>query len=340
MNHSDNNDEIKLWNWSERLSFVEKSQLQIGKGFLSCKPQYWVPNLAAEWLPLAHSLSADLKVLSCATTTKLPHELDIGYGGTIDNEKFALFFDHNIVSSILDTCIPSSLALANDMILEYLAMRLISTISISWVGSQKNGIFFDKSVDPFSINIIGAIEIRLSINSVVGSIWIGLSEKTVLELDGMWKRQVSKSTNKVNEGTSEVYLEVAQLAVPPADIVTYSQSGTNIDLEIPLSSGLVIRTAEKPIYSAEMLNNNGNLVLKSINLNPMQPSIPDGFTRISICFAKTSLDNQTLADYQSIGSLWDTGISFGGDVLMLVNNEAIASGTLCEYQNRFALSVK
>lgn len=340
-----NEDDIIPWNWQHNLLTVDSSQLQFGKGFLSCRPASWFPHFAAEWLPLAHSLSVEIKVLDCSTAIKLPEGLDLGYGGVVQGEPFAIFFDKNLVQVSLDCTIPGSEPVAKDVILEYLARRFITTLRSSWVGEGRDTIYFDRRVDPFSTDYKGVISLQISLNGNPGTVWIALGRHMVSELDGMWRRQNKRgansvlSQNKFQEGVIDLYFEIAQLAVPPSDIVTYTQSGTNIDLEIPVSSQLVVRSNERPLILTEMYHNDSKLCLETKSLNPVQPIISEGMTRLSICLGKVSVDTHLFNDYLSVGALWDTGLILSDHVMMYLNNEVVAKGQLATYQGRYALSV-
>jgi hypothetical protein len=344
--HNNGEDEIIPWNWQDQLDHIDSSQVQLGKGFLSCRPASWFPHFAAEWLPLAHSLSVEMRVLDCSPVIRLPEGLDLGYGGVIQGEPFAIFFDKNLVQASLDCTIPGSEPVAKDIILEYLARRFVTTLRSSWVGEGRETIYFDRRVDPFSVDNKGAINLQISLNGISGSVWLALGRHMVSELDGMWRRQNKRNAgasgliqNKIQEGVIDLFFEVAQLAVPPSDIVTYTQSGTNIDLEIPVSNQLVVRSSERPLILTQMYQNDSKLCLETKALNPVQPIISEGMTRLSICLGKISIDTQILNDYLSVGALWDTGIVLSDHVMMYLNNEVIAKGQLATYQGRYALSV-
>ena len=114
---------------------------------------------------------------------------------------------------------------------------------------------------------------------------------------------------------------------------------TNIDLEIPISNQLVVRSNERPLILTEMHQIDSKLCIESRVLNPVQPVINEGMTRLSICLGKLSIDTQTLNDYLAVGALWDTGLMLSDQVMMYLNNEVVAKGQLSTYQGRYALSI-
>lgn len=330
--------ELLAWDYQRFLRKADGIQAQLSRGFLRCKPEKWFPALAAEWLPLAHSLSIDLKVAEVKPSLSLPEGLEVGYSGSIDGEAFGLFFDRDAVRMAIDVVVPGALPEARDIVLEYVARRFISTLASTWSGSELSEVQFDNRIDPFSIEIVGAVKLSLMVNSAPATVWIGLGRKMIERLDSLWRRQV-QSTNKVVEGISEVYLEIAQLAVPPSELVAYMRSGTVIDLEVPAVDSITVRVGSKPLFAVRMLNVSGRLALETLSTPPPNQVLPDGMTRVSIVFGKLSLDAHALAEYSQAGSLWDTGLTLSDTVQMVLNGEAVAQGILCTYDGRFALSV-
>lgn len=148
-----------------------------------------------------------------------------------------------------------------------------------------------------------------------------------------------QSTGKTSEGSVEIFLEVAQLAVPPADILTYTRSGTVIDLEVPAVDTVTVKSAQKLLFQSQMVNVEGRLGLETLSTPPPQQVLPEGMTRIGIVFGKFSVDSAILSENSQFGSLWDTGVLLSDSVQMILNGDVVATGTLCTYDGRFALSV-
>lgn len=330
--------ELKEWKWKDKLLSIDPDQTQLPKGFLKSKPSSWFPHLASEWLPLAHSLAVDLRVIDATTASKLPDDLDLGYGLSVNQEPCAIFFDNELIRLALEIVVPGSIAEARDIVLEYFGRRFVSSVKSTWIGRTDQTILFDKRIDPFTIDIKGAISLTISINGVTCKVWIGLGAQLVQEIDTTWRRQIS-GTTKNSEGLQDVYFEIAQLAVPPSELITYTQSGTKIDLEVPVSDTVTIRTIEKPIFVGKLKQSKGNLVVETSSLTPTQAILPEGMTRLSIILTKLSVESSVIQDNQFIGAIWETGAMLSGTVSMMLNNEIVGQGVLYEYEGRFALSV-
>lgn len=330
--------ELVVWDFQRLLRRVDASQAHFSRGFLQCHPEKWFPGIAAEWLPLTHSLSLELRVSEIKPVLRLPEGLEVGYGGAINGEPFGLFFDRDLVRQILEVVIPGALPESRDIILEYVARRFVTTLAKSWGGGDSSEVQYDQRIDPFSCPYVGAVKLGIVVNGVSASIWIGLGRNIIERLDGLWRRQV-QSTGKTSEGSVEIFLEVAQLAVPPADILTYTRSGTVIDLEVPAVDTVTVKSAQKLLFQSQMVNVEGRLGLETLSTPPPQQVLPEGMTRIGIVFGKFSVDSAILSENSQFGSLWDTGVLLSDSVQMILNGDVVATGTLCTYDGRFALSV-
>ena len=331
--------ELLPWEWEKILRKLDPQTVKFSRGFLKSRPERWVPQLAAEWLPLAHSLAADLRVLAVTPQLTLPEGLDVGYGAMIDKEPFGIYFDRDAIRMCLDAVVPASYPDSRDIVLEYMARRLVSSLRSSWVGAESSTIVFDKRIDPFSLKAAGAIQLSFSIGANQGAVWFGLGSRAVELLDGMWRRQNQPVVKNSPEGIVSLFFEIAQLAVPPADIVQYTQSGTKIDLEIPVTDMVLVRSADKPMASTRMSQADGKIVLETVALNPSQPLLPDGMTRISVVLAKVSCDTSVINENISINSMWDTGVALSDTVELYLNGDVMARGTLSIFEGRFALEV-
>jgi hypothetical protein len=333
---------LEVWQWRTSLQPIDLSALKLAKGFLRSRPERWFPQLASEWLPLFHSLSSELRVTEVTPERSVPEGLELGYGGSIDNESFGLFFDREAIRMAIDVVVPGAYPENRDIVLEYLARRILATLKSTWVGSEAIELLFDKRIDPFSIPIAGAVKVSFTIHGNEATIWLGLGKSVVERLDAMWKRQnqpVQKTTTQVPSGVMTVFFEVAQLAVPPADLVQYTQPDTKIDLEVPLSDTIFIRTSERLLGSARMFQSDGKLAVETISMNPVQPILPEGMTRISVVLGKINVDSAVVQENVSPGTVWDTGIKLSDLVDMYLNGEIIARGKLSVYDDRFALNV-
>jgi hypothetical protein len=333
---------LESWQWRTALQPLDVKQATLAKGFLRSRPERWFPQISSEWLPLFHSLSAELRVTEVTPQRSIPEGLELGYGGSIDGEPFGMYFDREAIRMAIDVIVPGAYPESRDIVLEYIGRRIVATLKSTWVGSEKIDIVFDKRIDPFSVPLAGAVQITCSIHGHEAALWIGLGAATVERLDAMWKRQsqpVAKTTTQLPSGPVSVFFEVAQLAVPPADLVQYTQPETKIDLEVPVSDTIFIRTTERLLASAKMCQADGRLALEIASLNPAQPMLPDGMTRISVILGKMSVDSTVVQEYMSQGALWDTGIKLSDNVSMLLNGEQMARGKLHVYEGRFALNV-
>lgn len=329
--------QLVVWDYENRLQKVDGLRIRLSKGFLKCKPDRWFPSFSSEWMPLLHSLGLEAKIASVTTTLELSTGLDVGYGGTVEGEGFGIFFDRDAVRGIIDSIVPGSFPEVRDLVLEYMARRVVATLASTWSGGSAWEIYFDNRVDPFSLKFLGAIKIELTLNTVPMVVWIGLGERAIDKLDGLWRRQVHSSTK--NEPHMDLHVEVSQLAVPPTDLVAYTRSGTVIDLEVPITDTVTIRSQGRSLFVARIVNLDGRLGLETLPLPPTNQILPEGMTRVAVEFGKIVLDPQIVGEYSQPGTVWDTGLGLSENVLMVISGETMARAVLCEYQDRFALSV-
>jgi hypothetical protein len=169
-------------------------------------------------------------------------------------------------------------------------------------------------------------------------VWVMLGRFMLDRLDGLWRRQI-KSTIKGAEDTSDLFIEIAQLAVPPSMLADYVRPGTAVDLEIPLSDVVSVRTRSKAILPGRLKISGGRYCVETFPGQPYQQSIPDGTTRLSVCCGVTTVDAATIAEISQSQAIWETGLNVSDRAALVVNGEKVAEAQLMEYEGRFAIQV-
>ena len=115
---------LVVWDARRYLRSVGSLEVRLSRGFLRCRPEKWFPGLAGHWLPLIHSLGIELKIQEIKPVLTLPAGLSFGYCGSVDDEPFGVFGDHEGVRAILAAVGGAVVPQAGEVLAEYLARRL------------------------------------------------------------------------------------------------------------------------------------------------------------------------------------------------------------------------
>ncbi|MCB0338812.1 MAG: FliM/FliN family flagellar motor switch protein [Bdellovibrionales bacterium] len=340
MEQEDNNQELlAAWEPFRYLRQVDDTHAKFSRGFLRCRPEKWFPGFAAQWLPLAHSFGVEIKIIDVHPLLSAPRGLEIGFAGKIDGEPMAILLDHSSARILAETFIPGCGDDIRQVLLEYLARRCLGSLSLSWSGPESSRVEFDGTLDPFSVREVGAVKLGVLANGSSCTVWIVLGSHAVERLDGLWRRQV-RSTSRPSGESTDVAIEIAEIAVPPADLVNYMRSGTVIDLEVPVSDTCIVLSDGKPWLTARLCNVEGNLGFEvqagSAELRP----VADGTTKLSVELGRLTFDVVQLSEMAQVGSIFNTHSPLSSEVSLVVNREKVASATLCVFEGRLAVSVK
>ncbi len=334
------NQEVVLPRWDPQryAKQVDPLEVRFSRGFLRCRPEKWFPGFAAQWLPLAHSLGVELKIVEVKPVIAFPKSLPIGFAGTIDDEPIAILTDDNSLDAIFEAVSPGIGAHASKVVGQYIARRFLTSLALSWSGPEASVVRFNAEILPQDVAAVGAIKVGIDIRGTPATVWIVLGRMFVERLDGLWRRQVRSSAKQFDKAP-EVSLEVAQLAVPPSMLIDYMKSEAGIDLELPPSDALTLKLGGKPWLPGKLVTINGNLGFEIAPGPVFSPPCPDGTTRLSIEFGTVRFDAGTIAEMAQVGAIWDTGVKLTNRVSMVVNGERVAEATLCLYEGRLAISV-
>lgn len=330
---------LSPWDPKRALRRIDPLHVRLSRGFLRCRPEKWFPGFSAQWLPLAHALGAEIRFIEVQPFLGAPHGLEIGFVGAIDEDPIALMLDLNSARVLREAFIPGAGEDVSDVLLEYLARRLLGSLAISWSGPESSQVKFQREVSSQAVQCAGAVKLSFSVNGSQCSVWLLLGLQTVERLDGLWTRQLRSSTRNLDR-QEEIVIEVSQLAVTPQMLVDYVRPGTVIDLEVPVSDLVTLRNQGKAWLPARLCSVDGALACETIVGTPPAGALPEGATRLSIELGSFMLGAGELTNASQIGAIYDSAVQASNLVRMVVNGEKVAEATLCTYEGRFAVSVK
>lgn len=330
---------LVAWDPERALKSMDANEVRLSRGFLRSRPERWFPSFAAQWLPLAHSLGVEMKLVEVRPVLKGPASYSRVYAASIDGEPLAMVCDEGTFQNILEGVVPSSIPAGTEIVAEYLARRLLGSLALSWSGPESTVVHFDLALDISKINFLAAVKITFSLNSKVCNVWMLTGRVLVDRLDNLWRKQI-RSSAKMGDQTQELHLELVQLAVPPSTLVEYLHPGAKIDLELALTDQIVLRHQGRSVYSGRLGTLGANFGLEILAQPPLTPSLPEGMTRLAVEFGQLSLDPQVLAECAQGGAMLDTRIALSNRVNMCVNQEVVGSASLCSFEGRFAIRVE
>lgn len=326
------------WDPVRYLKKVDPFEASISRGFLRSHPERWFPGWSAQWLTLAHSLGCEFSMVDVKPVVSVSAQDKGGWAATVDEDPLFVLVDKESEEVLVEAVVPEAAGKAREVVGEYLARRFLSTLTSQWSGKESSQIRFIGRVDTSALGNGAGVKLVTLINGRQCVIWIQLGQAFVERLDGLWRRQVH-STSKFASGQGAVHLEIAQLAVPPALLVDYMKSGTVIDLEIGMTDTIILRQGSRPWLAARICAVGGRLGFEVLPTLPASAGLPPGTTRVFIEFGQLSADPGLLAEIAQAGAIYDTGFPLSDKVEMVINNERVASATLCSYEGRFAISV-
>lgn len=330
-----------LVSWDPRRSLrkMDPHEVRLSRGFLRCRPEKWFPAFPAHWLPLAHSLGAEFRVLEVKPGLLLPKGLATGFACSVDAEPLGIFLDDVSTNVVLEALIPGGSPQAARVVAEYLARRLLVSLESSWSGPESSVVRFESERSPFEVEPHGVVKLQFEVQRSSATVWLALGKGLVDRLDSLWRRQV-RSVSRIAESEGDVHLELAQLAVPPAALVDYLKSGSVIDLEVPATDQVIIRYAGRPMFLGRLGDVQGRIGVEVLPGSVPPSSVPDGTTRLSVASAIFKMEGSQVAELSQPGACWDTGVSLGDVVAVVINGEKVAEARLCLFEGRLAISVR
>lgn len=335
-------DGLAAWEPERFFRGVPRGEVRLSRGFLRCRPERWFPAFAAQWLPIAHALGVELKLLDVKPLMQSASPEATIFVGTVDGETVGLAVDPSSMRVLIEAVTPGAIAgpgsLGGGIVLEYLARRFLTTLSLAWTGPESSVVQFEPELGAADVTPLAEVRFSFAVNGTPCQVSVLLGKFLVERLDALWRRQI-QSTSHSLDVVSDIVLEVAQLAVPPSMLAEYLRSGTLIDLETEASDVLVLRAGTKAWQAARGCLSSGRFAFEMIGSAGQSPSLPDGTTRLSISLGATRLEEPLIAELAQAGAMWETTIPVSDRVELRINGDIVGAGRLGLYGGRLAVQV-
>ena len=337
-------EEIRLWQPQASLREVDPYFAALSRGFLQSRPERWFPGMGAEWIPFAHSCGVELRVQRVMTQLVLPRMVKgTVFSGTLSSGECRCVIDGDAEQVLYDLFLPTLSSASRRIVLDYFARRLFSTLAHCWSGADSSQTYshsqqYDESVGEMLQAGGGVVQVEVLVNGRPVRVWLVLAKPIVSQLDGLWRRQL-RSVSSLGPGAHELRFELAQIAVLPAMLGEYTQPGTAIDLETPVTDTGVLRVGNTPWLSTRLCRVRDTFAFETLPTGVVNREIPSGSIRVSIQFPSFSLQGGDVAEITQVGSVLVSPLKITDRAEMVINQERVAEVEVQEYQGRFAVTV-
>lgn len=333
-------------NWAPQgtLPRVSSNHVRFSLGFLRSDFSTWFGLFQKEWEPLLRSLGVSANLVEVNTGFEFPDHLSRITPVEVDSEIAVVGMDEiaeREISSKISLDIPES---AQDLLIEYFERRLISTFSKGWTHSEKLECSFIAPEEAESAEVVGVIELVLSVNSTEFSIWFGIGPRLTEKFDRLWRAQVAKSGALLSERDNtqaeyDVSIELSQLAVSPAKLIDYLRAGTVINLKDPIDVRVKLLMDDEVFAEGELCQFDGCFAVQITSTSPRVASIPEATTRVQVILAKTNLDKRAFLECHQEGACLLTDVPVSNIAFLRISGEDVAKANLGVIDGLFALNV-
>lgn len=335
--------ELLPWNASAVLDPLDVNHVRLSKGFLRAQPLKWFPAFATYWLPLFHSLGIEGRLVSLHVGLEFPDGLERIVPLEIDGEPAVLGMDFKSQAAITQAVVVNASQESASLTQEYIERRLISTISMSWLGKSPLLCYYSPPDVSDSIEITGSVCMTVEVGDQPCTLWFGFGSRIVERLDALWREQFVKSRTGAEEvefgDVVSVSVVLAELAVPPALLIDYMRAGTIIDLEVPATERVSVYVDGKLWVEGRLCQFNDRFAVEVLDLNPPEREIPEDSTRVQVEVATAELDPAAIIEHEQAGAVLLTRTRVDSPVSMRISGENIASAVVGQIDGQFALNV-
>lgn len=334
---------ITAWKMHEFLHAISENEARFSKGFLCSEFSTQYSSISKYWIPFFYELGATVSFISARPSFSSLPMLSKIYSCELDNEPALIGLDQIAADLLVKTISPNCDKVGEDVILEYLCRRFVSTLSKTRNTFEISSIMPEQNVNSIPESF-GILCLHFELQTAPFEIWLGLGVKAIEKLDSLWRSVLvtnykKKEENVFSDRIYQISVELAELAVPPAMLIDYMRTGTIIDLDIPVSSSVRVRCDNEIWMEGELCQFRDNLAVKVENLNPVVGQYPSSTTRVRVELARTELDYESVIEHYQKSAVLITETPINSLANLIIRGEDVAVARIGMLNNNFALSI-
>lgn len=189
--------ELNPWQPAHSLRTYSLQEIRFSSGYLLGNYSKRFKSVLASWLPVFDLAQATLRNIECIPGFQFPGELDFLYVFKKGEEFGLIGVDGASFRSIATLFLEPELFsdLSGEFVVEYLARRLLFTLSKSLEEGRESEVTFHGLTDVGEIDIEGHLELKFELGGKNISLHLGLGPEILQQLDLSLKEnpQISKS---------------------------------------------------------------------------------------------------------------------------------------------------
>lgn len=334
---------MEPWSVEEFVTELTQNEIRYSRGFLRCNPSEWFEGIGLHWAPLLHSLGSEVELASVEKTLGFPDNLLSLSRLEIDGETAVLGVDKNCERSLSRLIAQDMPRQASAVMLDYAKRRFVSSLIKTWSRGSSPVSWYLGSEKIEVDGIVGSIGTRFNLGANVCEVWCGFGPRMVGRFDLMWREKLyherRRDLENLGDENTEVSIELAELAVPPVQLIDYMKVGTVIDLEAVASDNVLVKADGQPWLEGKLRNFNSRLAVEVTSDEPRAFHCPSECTRVSVELARMELDPEGIIEHSQCGAVILTNSTFSSQAVLVIGGERVASVGLGMVDGRLVMEV-
>ncbi|RME61853.1 MAG: FliM/FliN family flagellar motor switch protein [Candidatus Dadabacteria bacterium] len=320
MNSSEAIKKIVDWEPLFSLPEVDEAVVRFSRGFLRCDPSRWFPDLETHWSAVSASLGLGIKIERI-----LPFlgkkEVEVGFVSAVDGEFFVVGCSFEAASLLVEAFASGCDSPATEVVLYYLALRLLNSLNMSWTGPKGSSVVFYPEKKQSEVETVGGVTLEGQIMGRAFEINFLLGANSVQMLDHLWRRQIQLTQTQYTAG-GEITLELSAVTVPTVELSDFLSQGAVIDLEISSRSPTAnVLLNGKPWKRGKLYQFKNFFAVENQQSLPAGASLPADSTLLSFRFGSQNLQSAQIAEIDQRGAIITTDIRVDNKVSVFVGAE-------------------
>ena len=321
----DTKTDIVPWEPKDYLQDIPQSEVRFSRGLFAFDVARYFSTLLDDWTDFWTKLDSEIHFSGISPSFEIPHSISRVVQVEVGGSRAYLSLSTDSITNLLSVFDVDFLNGSEDLVLEYLERRFVSSLTRAWKGKGDLSFSYVASIDTLPEDVACSFSVNFKIKNDI-QICLLLTEESAKLISDLALKELKNKD--ISSGVSSVGVRVSELAVSPATLIDYMRAGTVIDLSVGLNQEVDLFKDGAYWFSGHLRTSAGKYVVQYSAVRSKDISVPASSTKLGIEIARGQVDRNLEKTFLSEKAIFETQTPIEALATLVVGGEDVAQGSL------------
>ena len=330
---------FQVWD-SGSLPRLSTEQALLSSGFSQIDFGAWLRSLPNHWIPFFDSAGVSCGGCRWTPIADRPFGLEFEIAVEIGGYPALIAIGEETRKVLTGLVLSQRQDLAEDLLIDYLVRRFLSTLSSCWEGPFPLSAQFSADLDRASVQSVQGLVLNFSIAEKPCLIWLGIDKALVSKFDKAWKERLKKDPEGSDStADTQVTLDLAHLDLAPEMLIDALREGSILELGLESIDRAFLSVDGKFVAGGALCEVAGCFAIQVAQTQIQVPSHRPELTEVLIRLGQIELEAFDHNQHLQEGAVLVSEARLGSPASIVIGGEVVQHGELGRIGDTWSLRV-